>query len=71
MAKTLDSKRLALVFSINESSDVECRADYQVLSEDLENSRSLIIPLTAGQINTIKNFAMAVVAAIKAKESIV
>ena len=75
MAKILKEERLVLILTLTRTGGtgpvaVECRADYVVGSEDLEQPRSLAIPLNASQVSTITKLGASVEAKIKQQETI-
>lgn len=73
MAKTVKEERLAIVLELTRSGgtgpvEVSCRADYEVSSDDLTESRNFEPTLSKAQKTTVKNFGTQVLQAIKASE---
>jgi len=72
MAKVVNEDRIKIEFILTQKEGVAlvfCSADYEVNADDLSETRSLDIELTANQENLIKNFGSSVLQSIKQKES--
>jgi len=52
------------------STEVTCRADYEVVSEDLKVNRSIDVDLTIAQKTAIKDFGADILKKIKESEGI-
>ena len=74
MAKIVKEGKLVIILSLTREGGVapvkvECRADYEVTSDDLRVTRSFEPTLTDAQKTVVKNFGAAILAGIMALES--
>ncbi len=71
--KEVGDKSLTLIIELTKEGanpmEVTCRADYEVTSDGVRESRSLEVELTASQETSIKSFAQQVVNKVKQVES--
>lgn len=73
--KTVKEERLSIILTLTRSGgvgsvEVEGRADYEVSSDDLTETRSIQLDLIPGQVNAVKSLATQVLAKIKQKEKV-
>lgn len=77
--KEVKEERMSIVLTLTRGTDeegdllpveVECRADYEVASEDLTATRSMDVDLTIAQKKAIKDFGADILKKIKESEGI-